>query len=281
MRAGGDGPGNGQGQPTDPFADGHDATDRDIASPATAALNQVADHWDQLVGTQPVAAGAAVRGRPEQRLAPWQAVQDDLAEAAQGRPQRKQEGRAQEVAQDVKQSVAPPGQHADPHALIIDAYLQVLLEQSASDLILSAGAPPTLRKDGALQPIAREPLRPEQIEEMAREVVSPERWARFQEQGHLDFPFNRKGQARFRNNARSVRMSRLSLTHYGRPSAKRPTSFSSARCGTSRRSRQRSRSPKPVTLSSPPFIPTTPRRPSTGWWTSSPPSSSNRSGCSS
>ena len=201
MRASGDGPGDGQGQPTDPFADGHDTTDRDIASPATAALNQVADHWDQLVGTQPVAAGAAVRGRPEQRLAPWQAVQDDLAEAAQGRPQRKQEGRAQEVAQDVKQSVAPPGQHADPHALIIDAYLQVLLEQSASDLILSAGAPPTMRKDGALQPIAREPLRPEQIEEMAREVVSPERWARFQEQGDLDFSFNWKGQARFRINA--------------------------------------------------------------------------------
>ena len=85
--------------------------------------------------------------------------------------------------------------------MIIDAYLQVLLDQAASDLILSAGAPPTMRKDGALVPIARDPLRPEQIEEMAREVVSPERWARFQGQGDLDFSFNWRGQARFRINA--------------------------------------------------------------------------------
>ena len=48
--------------------------------------------------------------------------------------------------------------------MIIDAYLQILLEQSASDLILTAGAPPTMRKDGALVPIGPDPLRPEQID---------------------------------------------------------------------------------------------------------------------
>ena len=58
-----------------------------------------------------------------------------------------------------------------------------------------------MRKDGALVPIARDPLRPDQIEEMAREVVSPERWARFQAEGDLDFSFNWKGRARFRINA--------------------------------------------------------------------------------
>jgi len=97
--------------------------------------------------------------------------------------------------------MAAPAQRAEPHPLIIDAYLQVLLEQVASDLILTAGAPPSMRKDGALMPIAPDPLRPEQVEEMARELLSPERWASFQARGDLDFSFNWKGRARFRINA--------------------------------------------------------------------------------
>ena len=97
--------------------------------------------------------------------------------------------------------MAPQSQPADPHPLIIDAYLQTLLDQAASDLILSAGAPPTMRKDGVLVPIAKDPLRPEQIELIGHEILSAERWGRFQERGDLDFSFNWKGQARFRINA--------------------------------------------------------------------------------
>src|SRR4030088_742099 len=103
-------------------------------------------------------ARAAVRRRPEDRLALRDPVQNDLEEAAKGQPQRKQEGCTEQVAQDVKKSMAPPRQPADHHPLIIDAHLQVLLEQVASDLILTAGAPPTMRKDGALVPIAPDPL---------------------------------------------------------------------------------------------------------------------------
>jgi twitching motility protein PilT len=84
---------------------------------------------------------------------------------------------------------------------VIDAYLQVLLDQAASDLVLTAGAPPTMRKDGALVPISGEALRPEQIEEIGREVLSADRWASFVTQGDLDFSFNWMGKARFRINA--------------------------------------------------------------------------------
>src|SRR5882762_1963298 len=97
--------------------------------------------------------------------------------------------------------MAVPAQRAEPHPLIIDAYLQVLLDQAASDLILTAGAPPNMRKDGGLLPIAPDPLRPEQVEQMARELLSAERWATFQERGDLDFSFNWNGMARFRINA--------------------------------------------------------------------------------
>jgi len=141
-----------------------------------------------------------MRRRPEQGFPPGQAIENHLEEAAQGHPKWKQEGCAEQVAQDVKQSNAPPSQPADAHPLIIDAYLQTLLDQSASDLILTAGAPPTMRKDGALEPIAADPMRPEQIEQIAREVLSPERWTRFQAQGDMDFSFNWKGLARFRIN---------------------------------------------------------------------------------
>src|SRR5260370_17243695 len=94
-----------------------------------------------------------------------------------------------------------PGQGAEPHPLIIDAYLQVLLEQIASDLILTAGAPPHMRKDGGLVAIARDSLRPEQVEQMARELLSPERWATFQARGDIDFSFHFKVHAPFRINA--------------------------------------------------------------------------------
>ncbi len=83
----------------------------------------------------------------------------------------------------------------------IDAYLQVLVDRGASDLILTAGAPPTMRKDGDLVAIAEEALRPDQIEQIGHEVLSSDRWARFMEEGDLDFSFNWMGRARFRINA--------------------------------------------------------------------------------
>jgi twitching motility protein PilT len=95
---------------------------------------------------------------------------------------------------------APPPA-SDGKSLAIESYLHVLLEQGASDLILTAGAPPTMRKDGILVPIAAEALRPDQTELLTRELLTPERWAAFQGQGDLDFSFNWQGRARFRINA--------------------------------------------------------------------------------
>jgi twitching motility protein PilT len=97
--------------------------------------------------------------------------------------------------------MAPQSQPTEPHPLIIDPYLQILLDHAASDLILTAGAPPTMRKDGRLVPIDKDPLRPEQIDAIGHEILSSERWGRFQERGDLDFSFNWKGHARFRINA--------------------------------------------------------------------------------
>src|SRR5438445_11112528 len=85
--------------------------------------------------------------------------------------------------------------------MLIEAYLEILLQQGASDLILTAGAPPTMRKDGTLVPIAAEPLRPEHTEKLAQEVLPDDRWEVFGQRNDLDFSFNWKGRARFRISA--------------------------------------------------------------------------------
>lgn len=85
--------------------------------------------------------------------------------------------------------------------MVIEAYLQVLLEEAASDLILTAGAAPTMRKDGVLVPIADDVLHPEHTEQLAREVLRQERWAIFEQRSDLDFSFNWQGKARFRVSA--------------------------------------------------------------------------------
>jgi len=84
--------------------------------------------------------------------------------------------------------------------MTIESYFQVLLDQAGSDLILTAGAPPTMRKDGLLVPIGPEPLRPDATETMAREVLG-ERWATFEARLDVDLSFNWQGRARFRVNA--------------------------------------------------------------------------------
>ena len=176
-----------------------------------------------------MAADPAVGRRPEHGLAPRQPVQHQLEEAAQGEPERKEEDRSYQVAEDLsgqyRTRLAEPScgrSHAEarrPQApgcifiatqhptgpaptppLAIEAYLHVLIDQAASDLVISAGAPPTIRKDGRLVAIAREPLRAEQTEHLARELLSPERWETFQGRGDLDFSFNWQGRARFRIN---------------------------------------------------------------------------------
>ncbi|HYM49484.1 MAG TPA: type IV pilus twitching motility protein PilT [Candidatus Limnocylindrales bacterium] len=167
-----------------------------------------------------------MRRRPENRFAPRNPVGHELEEAAERQAEGQQEDRPHQVAEQLsphdtlqateaersKKATSRPvalaiSSHKSAPApstgpgLAIEAYLQVLLEQGASDLILSAGAPPTMRKDGILVPIAPQALRPDQTEQLTHELLSPERWSFFLEHGDLDFSFNWQGRARFRINA--------------------------------------------------------------------------------
>src|SRR5712691_13078572 len=60
----------------------------------------------------------------------------------------------------------------DPTA--IDAYLEELWKRQASDLLITAGAPPFLRVDGALVRLETAPLDAEDIEALSSAMLGPE-----------------------------------------------------------------------------------------------------------
>src|ERR1700739_2671512 len=80
---------------------------------------------------------------------------------------------------------------------LIDQYLEVLWDRKASDLLLTAGAPPLLRIDGMLTPMAGlAALAPEEVERMVLGILSEDMAARFHADKEIDFSFNWRSLAR-------------------------------------------------------------------------------------
>jgi twitching motility protein PilT len=84
----------------------------------------------------------------------------------------------------------------------IDHYLRTLWEHKGSDLLLVAGAPPTVRMDGELRPIGGEkPLTAQHLDDLITEVLGKELSVRLHDEREIDFSFGWEWQARFRGNA--------------------------------------------------------------------------------
>ncbi|MDA8145178.1 MAG: type IV pilus twitching motility protein PilT [Thermaerobacter sp.] len=83
---------------------------------------------------------------------------------------------------------------------MIDKYLEELVERQGSDLVLTAGAPPSLRVDGVLQPVGEERLTAELTQRIAEELLTPEQLATFRRDLELDFSFGWRDRGRFRTN---------------------------------------------------------------------------------
>ncbi len=98
---------------------------------------------------------------------------------------------------------APAEQQAAPAASAnpippMEDLLRLVLEEGASDLHLSVGTPPALRRHGRLVKLTTRPLTPEDTETLARAITSDANFARVNEQGSVDFGFSYKDQDRFR-----------------------------------------------------------------------------------
>jgi len=80
----------------------------------------------------------------------------------------------------------------------MDDLLQVAVDESASDLHLRVGVPPTLRQHGKLVQLDLPPLTPEDTERLMKAITSEAHIQRVREGGGTDFGFAYGDQARFR-----------------------------------------------------------------------------------
>ena len=103
---------------------------------------------------------------------------------------------------DFRKSAAPvapvPEPPSDTPVPPMEDLLRLVLDEGASDLHLSVGTSPVLRRQGRVVKLTTRPLTPEDTESLARAITSDANFARVNEQGSVDFGFSYKGQDRFR-----------------------------------------------------------------------------------
>ena len=87
--------------------------------------------------------------------------------------------------------------------MTISEALDRLLESTGSDLLLSCGSPPRVRRDGQLQALGGpdQVVTPDQAQAMLKEVLSDDQWQDLMTRRHVDFAFTWRGRVRMRGNA--------------------------------------------------------------------------------
>ncbi len=77
---------------------------------------------------------------------------------------------------------------------------ETALKENASDILITAGAPPVIRINGELLPLKTDPLSAEDTQKMVYDILSHEEIARFEADKELDFSLTLKEKRRFRGN---------------------------------------------------------------------------------
>jgi twitching motility protein PilT len=85
--------------------------------------------------------------------------------------------------------------------MTIEQALDRLLELGGSDLLISCGSPPRLRRDGRLEPLNGAPLTPASVEPMLRGLLDDAQWQELMARRTVDFAFTWREQVRIRGNA--------------------------------------------------------------------------------
>jgi twitching motility protein PilT len=85
----------------------------------------------------------------------------------------------------------------------IEEAIERLVELQASDLLLSCGSPPRIRKDGRLELLdsSEAVLTPPDTERLLKEIIDPADWKQLQKRRQVDFALTWRDQARIRGNA--------------------------------------------------------------------------------
>ncbi len=96
-------------------------------------------------------------------------------------------------------TAAPPVESAVRATVTpMEDLLRLVVEEKASDLHVSVGAPPVVRLRGQLVKLELRPLTPEDTETLARAITSEANMQKVNEDGSVDFGFTFRGENRFR-----------------------------------------------------------------------------------
>jgi len=93
----------------------------------------------------------------------------------------------------------PPGSDGGS-SVRLEGWLQTLVQRAGSDLLLVAGAPPSLRVDGKITPLPHAPLSGEEIEEAVLPVLASRARSQYMEESIADLSYKVRGLGRFRIN---------------------------------------------------------------------------------
>ena len=100
-----------------------------------------------------------------------------------------------------KESVRVGAEDNSEDSGFLSALLMAVLDQGCSDLHITAGAPPTVRKSGQLKPLEDYPeLTPQVIQKTMYAILTQKQREKFEEVRELDFAYSLPGRARFRVN---------------------------------------------------------------------------------
>jgi len=88
----------------------------------------------------------------------------------------------------------------NPCLMTIEEALDRLIDRGGSDLLISCGSPPRLRKDGRLEPVNSLPLTAGAIEQMVRTLLDDAQWEELQTRRNVDFAFTWRDRVRIRGN---------------------------------------------------------------------------------
>jgi twitching motility protein PilT len=89
------------------------------------------------------------------------------------------------------------------HVKSLEEAFDRLIQLQASDLLLSCGSPPRVRKDGRLELLQSDAtvLTPADTERLLRDMLVPDDWKQLQKRRQVDFAFTWHDRARIRGNA--------------------------------------------------------------------------------
>ncbi len=82
-----------------------------------------------------------------------------------------------------------------------DKLLQLMVEKGASDLFITAGVPPSMKVNGQVVPVTKNPLSPEKTRELVLSVMSDKQRLEFSESQECNFAVSARGIGRFRCSA--------------------------------------------------------------------------------